>query len=66
MNNQDQKSQIKALLVPALLETLCIGAGVAAWLSTDKIIWLAIGVVAGTGFSIPAIITYVRANKGQK
>ena len=56
---------LKVLLVPAILEALCIGAGVLAWLSTDKIIWLAIGVVAGIGFSIPALIKFIRANKEQ-
>lgn len=66
MTDQNSNPQLKALLIAAALETLCIGGGVAAWLSTDKIIWLAIGVIAGLGFSLPAIITFIRASKGQK
>lgn len=66
MTNQNQNKQMKALLVPAMIEALCIGAGVAAWMSTNKIIWLVIGVVAGAGFSLPAVISYVRASKGHK
>ncbi len=65
MGNGPLKPELKALLKAAVLESLCFGIGAIAWFSTGKIIWLAIGVVAGVGFSLPAIITYVRASKGQ-
>ena len=57
--------QFKKLLIAGVLEALCIGGGVLAYLTTDKIIWLVIGVVAGIGFSLPAIIELIRAGKGQ-
>ncbi|MFC7290465.1 hypothetical protein [Hirschia litorea] len=66
MSNKPLKPELKALLIAAVMESVCLGGGVIAWLSTDKIIWLAIGVVAGVGFSLPAVITFVRASKGQK
>lgn len=57
-------SLVKSLLWAGLAEAACIGAGVIAWLQTDKIIWLAIGIVASLGFSVPAIIQLIRARKG--
>ncbi len=66
MSNSSPNKALKALIVPAILETVCILAGILAWLSTDKIIWLAIGIVAGVGFSIPALIKFIRANKEQE
>jgi hypothetical protein len=44
---------------------LCIVAGVIGWLATDKIIWIVMGILAGLGFSIPAIITFIREAKGR-
>ncbi len=56
---------MKMIIMALVAETACIGAGVAAWLSTDKIIWLFIGIVASLGFSLPVAIKLVRASKGQ-
>ena len=58
--------QMKALIHAMIAETMCIVAGVSGWLATGKIIWLVIGVVAGIGFSVPAVIELIRARKGQK
>ena len=58
--------QMKALIYAMIAETMCIVAGVSGWLATGKIIWLVIGVVAGIGFSVPAVIELIRARKGQK
>jgi hypothetical protein len=54
---------MRELLVAGLLEAACIGAGVIAFLLTGKWVWIAIGVVASLGFSIPAIISFLRVMK---
>ncbi|MBB36706.1 MAG: hypothetical protein CME88_06720 [Hirschia sp.] len=58
-------SLLKALVLAAIAEIVCIGGGVAMWFQTDKVIWIVIGVVASLGFSLPAVIQLVRARKGQ-
>ena len=45
------------------VEGACILAGLAGYIMTDKLVWMAIGVVGGFGFSLPAIIELVRASK---
>ena len=55
---------MKAELVKAgVLEALCIIAGVVAFLLTNNWIWIVSGVLAGLGFSLPAIIKLVREAK---
>ncbi len=65
-NSTHNPEKIKALLFAAVAETMCVGAGIAAWLLTDKLIWLVIGIVAGAGFSIPAVIKFARSNKEEQ
>ncbi|MBI1338688.1 hypothetical protein GC169_00550 [bacterium] len=55
--------EVRALVVAGLLETVCIAGGVAGYLATDRMIWIAIGVLAGVGVSLPAVITLVKARK---
>ncbi len=51
----------KKLLFAAFLEGLAIIAGIIAYGLTSNWVWLAIGVLAGTAFTLPAIIVFVRA-----
>lgn len=53
----------KALVMALMLEGFCIVAGVAAFILTDNIMWIFIGVVAGFGFSAPALITFFKRSK---
>lgn len=53
--------QRQMLLVAGLCETVCLAIGLVAFFMTSKIIWLVIGIVAGAGFSLPAIVRFVRA-----
>jgi hypothetical protein len=57
------KEQTDALLRAGVFEALCILAGVAAWLLTGSWVWIAAGVLAGLGFSVPAIIVFLREAK---
>ena len=57
---------IRALVAAMIIEAACIFVGIAIFFSTDRIIWVLIGAIAGTGFSAPAIIKFIRASKGQK
>ncbi|MAK62000.1 MAG: hypothetical protein CMK09_13585 [Ponticaulis sp.] len=51
--------QIKHLVIMFVLEAICILAGVAMFMTTGNIIWLAIGVVAGLGFSLPLVLKLI-------
>ncbi|MEM6627442.1 MAG: hypothetical protein AAF719_12120 [Pseudomonadota bacterium] len=62
--NRIPPGQLKPLIIAGALEMICIIAGVAAWLATDRLIWIFIGVLAGLGFSLPAVITLIRERKG--
>jgi hypothetical protein len=64
-DNKPTPKQMRALVKAGLYEALCIVAGVIGWLATDKIIWIVMGILAGLGFSIPAIITFIREAKGR-
>ena len=58
--------KMRAELIRAgIFETLCVVAGLIAWMLTGSWIWILSGVVAGLGFSIPAIIKLVREAKEQ-
>jgi putative Mn2+ efflux pump MntP len=57
------KEQTAALLRAGVFEALCILAGVVAWLLTGSWVWIAAGVLAGLGFSVPAIIVFLREAK---
>ncbi len=56
----------KKLLVAAFLEGLAILAGLFAYVATGNWIWIAIGVLGGLGFSLPAAITFIRASMGER
>jgi hypothetical protein len=62
-DNKPTPQQMKALVKAGVYEALCIIAGVIAWAATGKIIWIVMGVLAGLGFSVPAIITFIRETK---
>ncbi len=58
--------KLKAELIRAgLLEVGCWAAGGIAFYVTGNWVWLACGIVAGLGFSLPAIIRLVREAKEQ-
>jgi hypothetical protein len=57
------KAMMAELVKAGVLEALCIIAGVVAFLLTNNWIWIVSGVLAGLGFSLPAIIKLVREAK---
>lgn len=58
--SERQKSAFRSAMIA---EGVCLLGGVAGYLFTDKMIWLFIGVIAGLGFSIPAIIQLMTASR---
>jgi uncharacterized RDD family membrane protein YckC len=48
------------LITAGLLDAACIVAGAIAFVATGKVIWIIIGVLAGLGFSLPAVIRLFR------
>lgn len=64
MADYKPSKQMKAELLRAgIFESLCFIAGVAGFFATGKWIWILMGVLAGLGFSVPAIIKLVREAK---
>ena len=64
MADYKPSKQMKAELLRAgIFEALCFVAGVLGFLATGKWIWILMGVLAGLGFSVPAIIKLVREAK---
>lgn len=63
MSFLNMPDRVKALILAAIAEGFCLMAGVAAFVMTDKLIWIFIGVVAGMGFILPALIVYLKASK---
>jgi uncharacterized RDD family membrane protein YckC len=57
------KEQTAALVRAGVFEALCIIAGVIAWAVTGSWVWILAGVLAGLGFSVPAIIVFIREAK---
>ena len=51
------------LLRAGIFEALCFAAGVIGFLATNKWICIVMGIVAGLGFSLPAISRLVREKK---
>jgi hypothetical protein len=62
-DNKPTPKMIGALVKAGIYEALCIGVGVIGFLATDKAIWIVMGILAGLGFSIPAVITFIREAK---
>jgi hypothetical protein len=54
------KEMMRSLVLAGICEALCFIAGVIGFLATGKWVWILIGIVAGLGFSIPALIKYFR------
>jgi hypothetical protein len=56
-------ARTRRLLWAGLLEALCFVAGLIAWSLTGSWAWIVIGLVAGAGFSLPAIIVFIREGR---
>jgi len=56
----------KKLLFAVFLEGLAIIAGILAYAATSNWVWLAIGVLGGLGFGLPAIINFIRASMEER
>ena len=56
-------SERRDLVSAGIKEGACLLAGVGAYFATSNWLWILIGVVAGAGFSLPAIIRLMRARK---
>jgi hypothetical protein len=64
MADYKPSKKMKAELLRAgIFEALCFVAGMVGFMATGKWIWILMGVLAGLGFSIPAIIKLVREAK---
>ena len=61
-----KKVAAKKLLLAGFLEAVAIVAGLIAYFLTGSWIWIAIGVLAGMGFSLPAVIVFVRASMEER
>ena len=57
------KEQMGALVRAGIYEALCVLAGVITWVATGNWVWLLAGVLAGLGFSVPALIVFIRESK---
>ena len=53
----------RSLVQAAVLDSLCIFAGVGLFLMTGNWIWVAAGVLLGAGFLLPALIQIMRSRK---
>lgn len=62
-NNNIPGDRMQRLIWAGLLEALCVVAGLIAWSLTGSWIWIVSGVIAGLGFSLPAIIRFVRESR---
>jgi hypothetical protein len=60
MDEKPSKEMMRSLVLAGILEALCFVAGLVAFFATGKWIWIVIGIVAGLGFSIQALIKYFR------
>ncbi|HEX5006699.1 MAG TPA: hypothetical protein VFV70_06270 [Hyphomonadaceae bacterium] len=64
MSEYKPSKEMRAELFRAgIFEALCFMAGVIGFLATSKWIWIVMGILAGLGFSLPAIIKLVREMK---
>lgn len=60
-----QDRQVQKLIQAALLETACIILGLIMNFVTGHGLWTVIGIVAGLGFSMPAVIRFIRESREQ-
>lgn len=61
-----KKVAAKKLLLACFLEALAIIAGLIAYGLTGNWLWIAIGVLGGLGFSLPAVIVFIRASMEER
>ena len=61
-----KKAAARKLLQACFLEGLALIAGLIAYSLTDNWVWTAIGVLGGLGFSLPAIIVFIRASMAER
>lgn len=61
-----KKAAAKKLMLACLLEAVAIIAGLIAYALTGNWVWIAIGVLGGLGFSLPALIVFVRASMEER
>lgn len=57
-----KKVAARKLLQACFLEAVAIIAGLIAYGLTGSWVWIAIGVLGGLGFSLPALIVFIRAS----
>ena len=57
------KAMTAELVRAGIYEALCFAAGVVGFYATGKVIWIVIGIVAGLGFTVPAVIKLIREVK---
>jgi F0F1-type ATP synthase assembly protein I len=56
----------KKLLFAAFLEALAVIAGLIAYFLTANWVWLAIGILGGLAFTLPAVIVFIRASMEER
>ena len=56
----------KKLIFAAFFEGIAILAGLIAFFLTSNWVWLAIGILGGLAFTLPAIIVFVRASMEER
>ena len=68
MSEQPSAKKVAArkLLLACVLEGLAIIAGIIAYSLTGSWLWIAIGVLGGLGFSLPAAIVFIRASMEER
>ena len=65
-DDSPKKVAARKLLLAAFYEALAIVAGLIAYGLTGNWVWLAIGVLGGLGFSLPAVIVFIRASMEER
>jgi hypothetical protein len=63
--SRHQDRQVETLIQAALLETACVLLGLILNFVTGHALWTVIGAVAGLGFSLPAVIRFIRESREQ-
>jgi len=61
-----KKAAAKKLMLACFLEAVAVIAGLIAYALTGNWVWIAIGVLGGLGFSLPALIVFVRASMEER
>jgi len=68
MSEQPSAKKVAArkLMMACFFEALAIVAGLIAFSLTGSWVWIAIGVLGGLGFSLPAVIVFIRASMEER